>query len=199
MFDSTAEIALQARSGKTKTEIVMRWPTDEEWAERHRTRKIVIRNIGRGISETDIDSTEADLKLYQAAKLNGAPDLTPAEASFVVRVLERCEVTEVVLDGEEATVTMQVPGGPVVHQVQLPTADQVIKMQRSASRLFSAPHNTSQMRMYLEPTAKLWDECHGRSESYKGVIPALHKDAAIRAVVEQINIDMSASDDERFF
>jgi len=200
MFDSTAEFALKARSGKTTREIELRWPTDEEWAERHRTRKIVIRQLGRGITETDIDTSEADLKLYEAAKLNGAPALTPAEASIVIKVLERAEVSEVVLDGEEATVTLQVPGGPVTHRLQLPTADQALKMQRAASRLFSLPQrNASQMRMYLDPTAKLWDECKGHSDDYKGPIPSLHKDAAIRAVVEQINIEMSPADDEAIF
>jgi hypothetical protein len=199
MFDSTAEYVFPARSGKTKIDVTMRWPTDEEWAERHRNRKIEIRNLGRGMSETDIDSVAADLKLYQTAKLNGAPELTGPEASLVIRSMERCEVTEVVLDGEEATVQLQVAGGSVTHRVQLPTADQTIKMQRAASRLFSAPHNRSQMRMYLEPTARLYDECKGRSEDYTAAIPALHKDAAIRAVVEQINVEMSASDDEKFF
>jgi hypothetical protein len=199
MFDASAEFAITARTGKTKVEIGMRWPSDEEWAERHRTRKVSIRSMGRGVSETIIDSGAADFKLYQTARLNGAPELTPAEASMVIKVLERAEVTEVVIDGEEATVTMQVPGGAVTHRLQLPTADQVIKMQRAASRLFSAPHNTSQMRMYLDPTAKLWDECKGRSEDYTGAVPALHKDVAIRAVVEEINNEMSASDDERFF
>lgn len=199
MFDTTAEYVLPARAGKTKIEVTLRWPSDEEWADRHRQRKIVIRNVGRGVSETEIDSADADLKLYQLARLNGAPELTAAEASLVIRAIERCEVTEVVLDGEEATVTMQVAGGKVTHRIQQPTADQVIRMQRAASRLFSAPHNTSQMRMYLEPPAKLWDECKGSSDDYTTAVPALHKDAAIRAVVEQINLEMSAGDDEKFF
>jgi len=200
MFDTSSELAIQARSGKTKVEIAMRWPTDEEWAERHRNRKIVIRNLGRGMSETDVDSTEADLKLYQAARLNGSPDLTAAEASMVVKVIERADVSDVVIDGEEATVTLQVLGGTVTHRLQLPTPDQVLKMQRAASRLVSSSQrNASQMRAYLDPTAALWDQCQGRSEDYKGAVPSLHKDAAIRAVVEQINIEMSASDDEKFF
>jgi hypothetical protein len=200
MFDSTSELVIQARSGKAKVEISMRWPSDEEWAERHRTRKIQIRNLGRGITETDVDTAEADLKLYRAAKLNGAPELTAAEASMVVKTIERAEVSDVVIDGEEATVTMQVLGGTVTHRLQLPTADQVFKMQRAASRLFSSSQrNASHMRMYLDPTAKLWDECQGRSEDYAGAVPALHKDAAIRAVVEQISIEMSPSDDEKLF
>jgi hypothetical protein len=199
MFDSTAEFVYPARAGKSKVEISMRWPNDEEWAERHRKRKIVIRNIGRGISETDIDSGEADLKMYKAARVNGAPDLTAAEASLVIKLMERTEVTDVALNGEEGIVTMMVPGGQVTHRLQLPTADQVARMQKQAAHLLSAPHNTSQLRIFLEPTAKLWDECKGVSEDYIGTIPALHKDAAIRAVVEQINAEMSAGDDERLF
>jgi hypothetical protein len=200
MFDTTSELVIQARTGKAKVDISMRWPTDEEWGERHRTRKIQIRNLGRGITETDVDTADADLKLYRSVRLNGAPELTAAEASMVVKTIERADVSGVVIDGEEAAVTMQVLGGTVTHRLQLPTADQVIKMQRGASRMFSSSQrNASTVRMYLEPTAKLWDECQGRGEGYAGAVPSLHKDAAIRAVVEQISIEMSPSDDEAFF
>ena len=199
MFDSTAEYAFPARSGKTKVEVVMRWPSDEEWSERHRNRKFITRDLGRGVQETDVETEAADLKLYQAARLNGSPDLSKAEAALVVRHLEKAEVTDVTLDGEEATVTMTVAGGTVKHVVQIPTADQVMRMQRSAARIFQAPHNQRHTRIYLEPTAKLWDECKGTSGDYVGPVPAIHKDAAIRAVVEQINLEMSAHDDESFF
>src|SRR5881394_228999 len=124
MFDSTAEYVLPARSGQQRVEVTLRWPTDEEWAERHRTRKILVRNMGRGISETEIDSGDADLKLYRAARVNGAPDLTVGEATFVIRHLERAEVTGVTLDGAEAEVAINVAGGLVHHRLQMPTADQ---------------------------------------------------------------------------
>jgi hypothetical protein len=199
MFDTTAEFVIPARSGNARVEASVRWPNDEEWSERHKARKILIRRLGRGTSESEIDSTAADLALYEKVRVNGAPPLTAAEASWVVDIMARANVTGVVLEGDEAEVTLQVMGGTVTHRLQQPSADQVLKMRRKASRLFDAPYNQQQLRTYLEPTAQLWDECKGRSADYNGLIPALHKDAAVRAVIEQIEADLTAGDDEKLF
>ena len=56
-----------ARAEGTKT-VKVRFPTDEEWTERQRRRKIVIKQLGRGISETVIPSSEdVDAVLFAPA------------------------------------------------------------------------------------------------------------------------------------
>ena len=198
MFDSTAEIAITARTATGKQLIEMRWPSDDDWCDRAKRRKILIKNLGRGISETTVESGDADLRLFEKVKLNGAPALTEGEATRVVEAISQCDVTGVQLEGEEAVVELQVMGGAVHHRLNLPTADQVIKL-RKAVRILGMPYNTQEMRIPLEPGVQLWDACAGKSEDYKGPVPAPHKDTAVRAVIEYLDRETGAANDEANF
>lgn len=198
MFDSTAEIVVPARTGQGKQEIVMRWPTDEEWCERARRRKILISRLGRGVSETTIEPGDSDLRIFDKVKLNGAPPLTQGEATRVIETLAQCEATDCRLEGDEAVVELQVMGGSVKHRLRQPSADQVLALRRSV-RVFDLPYNKQELRIPLDVGARLWDECGGRSEDYSGPVPALHKDRAVREVIDCIDREMSAANDEGHF
>jgi len=198
MFDTTAEIMITARTGAGKQELLVRWPTDEEWSERARRRKILITRLGRGISETSIDSGDSDLRVFEKIKQNGAPPLTPGEATRVFEVLAQCDVTDCRLEGDEALVELQVMGGMVSHRLRLPSADQVLALRRTV-RVLDLPYNKQELRIPLEPGAKLWDACGGQSADYTGPIPAIHKDTAIRAVIDYLDREVSATNEEKHF
>ena len=52
VFDATRPVVMKLRApGGAKT-IRVRFPTDEEWNERQRRRKVIIKHLGRGMSET---------------------------------------------------------------------------------------------------------------------------------------------------
>lgn len=199
MFDTSAEIAITARTASGKQLIEVRWPSDEEWCERAKRRKILIKRLGRGTSETSIESGDADLRIFDKIKLNGAPALTPGEATRVMEAISQCDVTGVQLEGEEAIVELQVTGGTVYHRLKLPSADQVMTLRKSV-RILDLPYNTQEMRIHLEPGSRLWDACGGHSEDYvNGIVPAPHKDTALRAVVEYLDRETSAGTDEAHF
>ena len=52
VFDAGRQVEVQLRSVEGTKTVKVRFPTDEEWTERQRRRKIVIKQLGRGISET---------------------------------------------------------------------------------------------------------------------------------------------------
>ena len=52
VFDAGRQVEVQLRSAEGTKTVKVRFPTDEEWTERQRRRKIVIKQLGRGISET---------------------------------------------------------------------------------------------------------------------------------------------------
>src|SRR6516225_8862331 len=106
MFDSNATITIGLRTASGKTDIAVRWPTDEEWGAHRRRRKILQRQLGRGMTETEIDTAEADSKLYEAVKLNGAPPLSVAEASRIVDAISTCDVLGVELGARDAEVQL---------------------------------------------------------------------------------------------
>ena len=199
MFDSTAIIEISARGSAGIQAITIRWPSDEEWATRVRGRKIIVRRLGRGQSETSSESGEVDLALYNKITTNGAPPLSAAEATRIIDAIATCEATDVIVDGTQATVELHVVSGPVKHQLTIPTAEQVLSFRRSAVRLIDLPFNKQEVRVNPDAGAKLWEACQGKSDDYTGgVIPSLHKDAAVRAVIEFLDRELAPKTNENF-
>jgi hypothetical protein len=198
MFDATAEFHINARSAAgERSQLVLAWPTDAQWIERARLRKYVIKRLGRGSSETSAEpNLEGDLKLYEAIKRNGAPPLSSAEASRVLDAMAFCEIRDVELPQDEAIVTLAVPGGEVKHTLKAPSAEQVRSLRRAAYRIRDLPYNNQEMRIFIDPGAQLWDDCQGRSSDYAGPVPALHKDAAIRAVIDALDRELISGPEE---
>jgi hypothetical protein len=191
-------ITIDLRTSSGKAEITVRWPSDAEWGAHRKRRRILQRQLGRGATETEIDTGEADAKLYEAIKMNGAPPLSVAEASRIVDAISACDVLGVDLHAEDADVQLLILTGEVKHTVKIPTMDQVRTLQRS-TRLITLPYNRQEIRTNLESSASLWDQCAGRAEGYSGAVPALHKDVAIRAVIAAIEQETTPKYDESSF
>ena len=202
-FDTKQELEFDppiASSGGLPQKVVLRWPTDEEWAARQRGRKIIIRRLGRGISETvPPEPGEADLKLYSAIAVNGAPVMTPAEAAKVIEVMAVADVFDVQVEGGEATVEMEVASGRVKHHMRIPTADEVLSFRRAAASVLDLPFNQQEIRVTPEAGARLYEKCQGKSEDYVNGIPNIHKDAAARAVIEFIDRALGPRQDDANF
>ena len=201
MFDAKAEIELGMHLQAGQKSVLVRWPTDEEWAARAAKRKIIFRRLGRGMSETVTpEPGEADVALYEKIALNGAPTVTKGEAYQIAETLCAVTATGVTVDGDRATVTLSVLTGQVSHNLKIPTADQVIQFRRSAFRMFDLPFNTQELRLKAEAGAAMWDACGGKSDDYAGgIIPAIHKDAAARAIVEFLDRNLGPQQDDANF
>jgi hypothetical protein len=201
MFDAKAEIEIAMHLQSGGKSVVVRWPSDEEWAARASKRKILFRRLGRGMSETVTpEPGEADVALYEKIALNGTPTLTKGEAYQVAEALAVASATGVTVEGDRATVTLTVLTGQVSHNLGIPNADQVITFRRGAFRMFDLPFNTQELRLKADAGAKLWDACGGKSDDYAGgTIPAIHKDAAARAVVEYLDRNLGPQQDDSNF
>jgi hypothetical protein len=57
-FDATRPVAMQLRTPAGVKIVRVRFPSDEEWTERQRKRKVIVEQLGRGISETLIPNSE---------------------------------------------------------------------------------------------------------------------------------------------
>jgi len=200
VFDATKEYELGMRV-EAKGPVVVRWPSDQEWTARARGRKILQRRLGRGVTEmVQPEPSDVDLAFYDKIKLNGGTSLTKAEAALVGDTLAACAVTNVELEGDTATVTATVLTGQVKLRLAIPTAAQTVTFRRAAYRLLELPFNTQEIRMNPDAGARLFDECKGGSDDYTGgVIPGIHKDAAVRAVIEQLERNLGPMDNEANF
>jgi hypothetical protein len=198
MFDDKSEIGMPAPA-RVGGNLLVRWPTDAEWAARSRARKFITRHLGRGLRETVTPPPgDGDLKLYQAISLNGSPSLSAAEASMVLEAMCITIVTNVEVDGNEACVTMNVLTGEVQHRLRVPTADEIFEYKRAAFKQLDLPYGQAQTSFTPEAGARVYDQCNGKSgpEYYKGAIPGPHKAEAVRAVIDHIEHHMGPATDD---
>jgi hypothetical protein len=203
-FDRTAEIEIGMRLAAapgTESKISVRYPTDEEWLKRARARKIIFRRPRSGVRETVPPVPgDADVALYEAIKLNGAPAMTPVEAAKVLDKLASASVTDVRIHGMEAEVDMLVMTGPVTLKLNVPTADQVFNANRASMHVVELRYDQQQARIDPSPTAHLFNECKGSSEDYaNGDIPVLHKHEAVRAVIDLLDERLGPKQDDEAF
>ena len=123
MFDSGITIALHLRTPAGVKNVRVRFPSDEEWTERQRRRKIIIKQLGRGISETIIgNAEEADAVLLAKIRVpeENAPEVDAFESNRIIEQLSQVEVDDVVQVGDSFRVTLRVLGGTVVHLLKMP-------------------------------------------------------------------------------
>ena len=138
VFDAARPIALQLRTSAGVKTIRVRFPSDEEWTERQRRRKVIIKQLGRGVSETIIANGEdADAALLAKIRVpeEGAPDVDAFEASRIMEQLSQAEVDDVAQAGDAFRVTLRVLGGAVAHVLRMPSAKDVIEDLRAALKL----------------------------------------------------------------
>lgn len=200
MFDTSNEIQTSIRRADGVRNIVVRWPTDEQWLQRSRSWHINVQRRGRGVSETQVESARADSTLYVQIRQEDSPDLEVDEAAKIIEILARCDITDVSLEMDEATVTMTVLGDTEVrHRLKLPTTAQVTQFKRSSVRVMDMPHGRQQLRTNMQAGLDLYTKCAVGVEGYaNGSIPSIHRDAAIRAVIDACEAEAEAAKGEDF-
>src|ERR1700688_3720542 len=86
VFDGSRKILLKLLSSEGTREVTVRFPSDDEWIEYNRRRKIIIKQLGRGISETVVpDSGEADSVLFAKIRSGEGPEVDSFEANRILR------------------------------------------------------------------------------------------------------------------
>lgn len=187
MYSASAEFQVKIRRDEGIVEAVVNHPSDEQWAERHKRRKVFIRpSRQRGASETEVVSGPADLWLYNQIRQVDQPDLDAEEASMVIDKISSFDVVEVNLgSGNDAVVIASTPAGEVTHTLTIPSTKETVKFRRS-SKLMNVG-SKQQLFTDIAAASDLYDaHCTG-STGYSGGVPMHHKDNAIRAVLDFID------------
>lgn len=97
VIDASRQVEIQLRSADGTKTVKVCFPTDEEWVDRQRRRKIIIKQLGRGISETVIpNSEEVDATLLAKIRVgDDGPEVDPFEASRILEQLSQADVDDV--------------------------------------------------------------------------------------------------------
>ncbi len=202
VFDSSREITINLRSAAGTKTVVVRYPTDAEWIERQRKRKIIIKQLGRGTSETILpDSEEDDLdlvnKLRPASAENDGAEIDGFEAARILEQLSQADVDDVVPEAGGFRITLRILGGVTAHVLQMPSSKDVIQYKRAFTRRLDLPYNKQQLTINLAAAADFYKRLRQSTEGYAGEVPIIHQAVVLRAAMDALE-DGFGSDSENF-
>src|SRR5579885_3684405 len=186
MFDATQPATIHLRTPDGVKPVRVRFPTDEEWIERQKKRKVIVKQLGRGVSETTIpDSAEADAALL--AKIRVPEENAPEEASRIIEQLSQADVDDVVQVGDGFRMTLRVLGGTVSLVLRMRSAKDVFESRRGFARVRDLPYNRQELIINLAPAAALFNKLLESSEGYAGNVPIIHQAVAVKTAIDALD------------
>ena len=190
IFDVERPIGLNLRTTEGIKTIRVRFPSDDEWIERQRRRKIIVKQLGRGMSETTIGNAE-DVDSALLAKIriadNNDTEVDPFEASRIIDQLSLAEVDDVIQIGDSFRVTLRVLGGPAVHLLKMPSAKDVIEYRRGFARVIDLPYGRQELTINLGAAGTLHRKLLEATEGYTGEVPIIHQAVAVKAAIDALD------------
>lgn len=196
VFDVARPITLKLRTPEGVKTIGVRFPTDEEWIERQRRRKVLIKQLGRGVSETVVSGGEdADAALLSKIRQGEGADVDPFEASRVIDQLGQCDVDDVVQEGDAFRVTLRVIGGTVEHVLRMPSAKDVFDYRRAFARVLDLPYNRQELTVNLAAGGALHKKLLISTDGYAGEPPIIHQAVAVRATIDALEASFRETGD----
>jgi hypothetical protein len=199
VFDATRQVAMQLRTPDGMKTVRVRFPSDEEWAERQRRRKIVIKQLGRGISETTVPNSEdVEAALLAKIRVEDGPEIDPFEASRIIEQLSQAEVDDVVQVGDAFRVTLRVLGGTVTHLLRMPSAKDVFEYRRGFARVLDLPFSKQELTINLAAAGALYKKLITGTEGYAGDVPIIHQAVAVKAAIDALDAGFQEDRDPNF-
>jgi len=188
MFDASKPITVNLRTPDGLKAIRLRFPTDEEWIERQKRRKVLIKQLGRGVSETIVSGGEdADAALLAKIREEDGPEVDAFEATRVIDQLSQADVDDVVQEGDRFRVTLRVLGGTVTHEIRMPSAKDVFDYRRSFARVLDLPYNRQELTINLGAAGALYKKLAESTEGYSGAVPVIHQAVAVKAAIDALD------------
>jgi hypothetical protein len=188
LFDATRPVAIQLLTPDGVKTVRVRFPSDDEWAERQRRRKVIVKNLGRGISETTIPNGEdIDAALLAKIRSEEEPEVDPFEAQKVIDQLGMCEVDDVVLAGGSFRVTTRVLGATTTHLLKMPSAKDVNQYKRGFFRILDLPFNRQEITINMRVAGELYKKLAEAAEGYVGDVPLPHQAIAVKAAIDALD------------
>jgi len=188
VFDAGRQVEVQLRSAEGTKTVKVRFPTDEEWTERQRRRKIIIKQLGRGISETVIPSSEdVDSVLLAKIRVEEGPEVDAFEASRIIEQLSQADVDDVLPEAGAFRVSLRVPGGLTAHLLRMPSAKDVIEYRRGFARVLDLPFNKQELTINLAAAGSLYGRLTQSTEGYAGAVPIIHQAVTVKATIDALD------------
>jgi hypothetical protein len=200
VFDVSRPISVRVQSAEGIKTISVRFPTDEEWIERQNARKVIIKQLSRGISETIVpEAEEVDAGLL--AKLRDGqvePEVDAFEASQIIDQMAQADIDDISQQDGGYRITMRVPGAITTHNLRMPSAKEIIQYRRAFSRILDLHYGKQQMLINLRAAADLYQKICPTTEGYAGAVPIVHKTVVVRAAIAELEAGLGVAGSENF-
>jgi hypothetical protein len=181
MFDTKREIEVSVLHPAGKKACRVRWPSDEEWIEHSARRRVVVSQLSREESVTDVvDGERAAAELLAKIRIDkDGPDLDEYEASYVIERLSRAQVDDCARADGGVGVTLKVPGVVTKHVLRVPSLAEVVNYRRGFSRLVENRRGKQLLKINLRAAGEFYDKLVLSKDGYAGDVPVIHKAAVV--------------------
>lgn len=187
VFDANRHVEIKLHVAEGTKTVTVRFPTDEEWIARQRRRKIIIKQLGRGVSETVVPGSEdADAELLAKLRIGDGPEVDAFEATRILEQLSQADVDDVLPEASAFRVLVRVPGGITAHVLRMPSAKDVIEYRRAFARILDLPFNRQELTVNLAAAGELHKKLCQAMEGYASAVPIIHQAVAVKAVIDAL-------------
>lgn len=201
-FDTKQEIAVKVQAPEGIKTVLVSMPTDSQWADWRRKKKIHQTDLGRRNYTIDPSKADAvDLQLFQAIRRT-AEDVAPCdidvyEAAYILGKLSECDIPErPERDGSHFTLKLKVMGRILTeHRLRVPTMKEMMEYERQRSSVVFGAYNTQEIRINLRAAGKLYDDVHQSHEGYVNDVPIIHKAEVVNALLQEIRSEQEEVDE----
>lgn len=201
-FDTSSEIGIKIPAPEGVKHVVVGWPSDNQWAEWRRRKKINQTDLGRRKYTMDPSKAEpADQELFDAIRKKPedvAPcDVDVYEAAYVIGRLSECDVNEQPeREGSHFILKLKIMNRlDASHRVRVPSMREMMEYERQRSAVVFAAYNTQEIRINLRAAAKLYDEIHQSHEGYTNGVPIIHKAEIVNILLQEIRNEQEEADE----
>jgi hypothetical protein len=200
VFDATRAIALKIPGPDGGKTVRARFPSDEEWTERQRRRKVIVKQLGRGSSETTmVGGEEVDAGLLAKIRTDdGHPAVDQYEASRIIQELSECDIDDVVPAGDAFRISLRVPGGNTTVVVGMPSAKDVTEYRRGFATVLDRPYGRQELTINLRVAGDLFKKLVQAVEGYAEDVPIIHQAAAVKGAIEALDYTFAEDREANF-
>jgi hypothetical protein len=199
LFDTkatfTAKIPLHGEIKK----IAVRYPTDAEWMERNKRRKVVTLQLGRGNSKTVFPGPgESDVTLVNAILEDKSLELDPASAYSILEQLSQVEVSETSREAGGFRVETAVFGAaPTEQHLAVPSARDLTDFEEMNERV-SCPNGRMETTVNLTVPESIYNRLSRGAAGYANGVPIFHKLVVVKTVIDAIQRELQDGEEENF-
>ncbi len=199
-FDASQPITKKVRTPRGIEKISIRFPSDDEWIERQRKRKIVTKDLGGGKTETTVsNSEEIDADLLSKVRLDdGAIENDGCEAGFIFDSLQSAEVIgDIPFESGQFKVTLRVFGDiETTHVLRMPTPKEEMNYYKHKSSSFDLGSITQSI-INLAFCADLYKALSVSNTGYVGTVPVVHQGFMVQVIMRATRKELGENDSEK--